>query len=64
MKTDLYFKEVFNMKEMFGKGFGFIAGIYAAFVAIAVVDSMLPDNLQQYKKPEETKSETKEEEAN
>lgn len=52
------------MKEMFGKGFGFIAGIYAAFVAIAVVDSMLPDNLQQYKKPEETKSETKEEEAN
>lgn len=52
------------MKEMFGKGFGFIAGIYAAFVAIAVVDSMLPDNLKQGKKPEETKSETNEEEAN
>lgn len=31
------------MKEWFGKGFGFIAGLYAALVAIQVIDELIPD---------------------
>lgn len=40
------------MKEMFGKGFGFIFGLYAALVAVQVIDDNLPDKYKQYKKKE------------
>lgn len=39
------------MKEMFGKGFGFIMGLYAALKAVEVLDDILPGKT---KKKEET----------
>lgn len=31
------------MKEMFGKGFGFIMGLYVAVKAVNIIDDMLPE---------------------
>lgn len=47
------------MKEMFGKGFGLIMGIYAGLTAVEYIGKLLdPD-----KKDTEKKEESKEEEA-
>lgn len=48
------------MKEAFGKGFGFIVGIYAALVGIKYLDKILPDDKQVLKEAKEVKSDFEE----
>lgn len=34
------------MRETFGKAFGFVFGLYAAMIAIQLVDMLLPEKYQ------------------
>lgn len=52
------------MKEMFGKGFGLICGIWSGFAAINFLYELLPEDKQVYQgrnKPEKEESDFEEE---
>lgn len=64
MKKIYIFKEVIEMKEMFGKGFGLICGIWGGFASINFLDELLPEDKQVYQgrnKPEKEESDFEEE---
>lgn len=48
------------MKNMFGVGFGWILGLYAAMVTINVVDKGLPDEYKVFGKKSTEKSKAEE----
>lgn len=50
------------MRETFGKAFGFVFGLYAAMIAIQLVDMLLPEKYQ-VTTDKKTKSSDFEEEA-